>query len=195
MSVRLFGQGLNIVEVSDDGCGVPVSSRPHLATRYATSKINTFDDIYTGTGLTMGFRGEALFSMACLSENLIVATRTENDELAQKLQFSNDGSLDVNNSTTFMPRKVGSTVAVIKPFAMLPARRADMERRIRTERTRVFRLMESCKSIHLFTFSPFVCFVFENLSLLTSISLFPFYTTTNNKLLQMRYLILASNLI
>jgi DNA mismatch repair ATPase MutL len=144
LTVRLFGQGLDIIEVSDDGCGVSTSSRPYLATRYATSKISTFEDIYSGTGLSMGFRGEALFSMACLSEKLVVATRTETDEMAQKLEFQRDGSLDPQ-SVASIHRKVGTTVAVVKPFAGLPARRADITRRIRAERSKLFRLMESCK--------------------------------------------------
>ena len=54
IKIRLFGQGLEIIEVSDDGVGVAVHSREHLATRYATSKIKSFDDIYSGTGLSMG---------------------------------------------------------------------------------------------------------------------------------------------
>jgi len=142
IKVRLFGQGMDIVEVSDDGSGVPLESRPHLAERYATSKIASFEDIYSGTGLTMGFRGEALFSMACLSKNLIVATRTEDEEMAQKLEFGRDGKL--NTSTVQdIHRKVGTTVAVVEPFAALPARRTDMMRRIRGERTKLFKLLEA----------------------------------------------------
>jgi DNA mismatch repair protein PMS2 len=141
--VRLFNQGMDIIEVSDDGCGVPPASRPLLATRYATSKIRNFEDIYKGSGLSMGFRGEALFSLACLSENLVVATRTAQEEVAQKLEFRRDGSLNVA-SIQPLPRKMGTTVAVVKPFRALPARRADMARRIRAERAKLFRLMESC---------------------------------------------------
>lgn len=147
--VRLFGQGLDIIEVSDDGSGVPIASRPFLAARYATSKINRFEDIYSGTGLTMGFRGEALFSMACTSQKLIVATRTEDCELAQKMEFGRDGNL-LEESTESIHRKIGTTVAVVKPFCHLPARQADMARRIRTERAKLFRLLESCKSIVCF---------------------------------------------
>ena len=54
IKIRLFGHGLEIIEVSDDGFGVPLHSREHLATRYATSKIKSFEDIYSGTGLSMG---------------------------------------------------------------------------------------------------------------------------------------------
>ena len=126
-----------------------MESRPYLATRYATSKITNIDDIYTGTGLTMGFRGEALFSMACLSQKLIVATRTENDSLAQKMEFHKDGSLNTDTIKS-IPRKVGTTVAVVQPFSALPARQADMARRIKAERAKLFRLLESCEYVLLY---------------------------------------------
>lgn len=54
IKIRLFSHGLDIIEVSDDGLGVPFHSRNQLATRYATSKIKSFEDIYSGTGLSMG---------------------------------------------------------------------------------------------------------------------------------------------
>jgi DNA mismatch repair ATPase MutL len=68
--------------------------------------------------------------------------------MAQKLGFNADGSLD-ENSVSSVHRKIGTTVAVVKPFSKLPARRADLTRRIKAERSKLFRLMESCKSIHL----------------------------------------------
>lgn len=122
-----------------------------MATRHATSKIECLEDIYEGTGLTMGFRGEALFAMACVSDSLVVASRTEDDELATKLVFGKDGTplRNNNNNNTnndggeLLARKVGTTVAVVKPFSNLPARRADLVRRIKQERTRIFKLVES----------------------------------------------------
>ena len=141
IKIRLFGQGLDIIEVSDDGNGVPAGSRPYMATRHATSKIECLEDIYEGTGLTMGFRGEALFAMACVSESLVVATRTDEDELATKILFGKDGK--PLGEETPLARKVGTTIAVVKPFGNLPARRADLVRRIKQERTRIFKLVES----------------------------------------------------
>jgi DNA mismatch repair protein PMS2 len=44
--VRLFNKGISIIEVSDDGIGVPIDSRKFLATPHATSKIRSFEDIY-----------------------------------------------------------------------------------------------------------------------------------------------------
>jgi DNA mismatch repair protein PMS2 len=140
--VRLFQQGLHIIEVSDDGCGISTSSLPFLATRHATSKISSIDDIYNGTGLTMGFRGEALFSMACVSKELVVATRTEDDELATKMVFGKDG-MPLEDQTQHFSRKVGTTVAVVYPYISLPARLADLTRRIRQERTKIYKLIEA----------------------------------------------------
>lgn len=71
-TVRLFNQGLDIVEVSDDGSGVPMESRHFMAMKHATSKIRNFDEIYSTDSL--GFRGEALFCLANISGGLVVAT-------------------------------------------------------------------------------------------------------------------------
>ena len=141
-TVRLFNQGIDIVEVSDDGCGIPAASRPFVATAHATSKIRSFQDIYdNGHGqLTMGFRGEALFCLSNLSSNVIVATRTANEELAQKLEFRRDGSLNLA-AVASIPRKVGTTVAVVRLLESLPVRRADMIRRISNQRGRLMRMM------------------------------------------------------
>jgi DNA mismatch repair protein PMS2 len=114
-----------------------------MAARHTTSKISSFDDVYTGTGMTMGFRGEALFSMACSSQQLVVATRTEEEPLATKLMFDRMGRLMNPHSLEQFPRKVGTTAAVVNPFMAIPARRADMARNIRRHRTKIFKLMEA----------------------------------------------------
>ncbi|CAB9504250.1 protein MutL [Seminavis robusta] len=141
INIRLFNQGLEILEVSDDGTGVPPVSRPFLAQAHATSKIRAFDDIYS-SATSLGFRGEALFCLANLSGKLIVATRTESEPLGQKMEFKHDGTLDAA-SVAVVPRKVGTTVAVVKLLNSLPVRRADMERRITQHRSKLMRLMEA----------------------------------------------------
>jgi DNA mismatch repair protein PMS2 len=151
--VRLFNQGVDIVEISDDGCGVPRCSRPLLALPHATNKIQSIDDLYhRATPLTLGFRGEALFCLANLSARLVIATRTADEELAQKMEFSRDGSLIVD-SVVEMPRKVGTTVAVVKLFETVPVRQADMKRQIQNQRSRMMKMMEAYA-----IFSVGVCF-------------------------------------
>ena len=142
-TVRLFNQGIDVLEVSDDGSGVPLSSRPYMARKHATSKIRSFDDIYQNHTSTLGFRGEALFCLANLSENLVVVTRTQQDELGQKLEYQRDGELRMG-SVTMMPRKVGTTVAVGKLFHALPVRRADLIKRIKAQRAKVVSTIQGC---------------------------------------------------
>lgn len=153
--VRLFNQGIDIIEVSDDGSGVPAESRPLLAVKHATSKIKSFEELsvdHNENGQmqtkTLGFRGEALFSLANISKNLIVSTRTAEDSssMGEKMEFQKDGTLDLE-SVTQVARKVGTTVAVVKLFDALPVRRADLIKRIKSQRAKMLRLLQSCKWI------------------------------------------------
>lgn len=158
INIRLWNQGLDVLEVSDDGCGVPIPSRPLMAAKHATSKIRSFEDVYQDSmtptvrevdgdigirpgSKQLGFRGEALFCLANLSKNLAVSTRTPADALGQKFQFRHDGSLD-ENSVEDCPRKVGTTVAVEKLFDAFPVRRADMTKRIKSQRNKLIKMMQ-----------------------------------------------------
>lgn len=145
----MFNQGIDVIEVADDGCGVPMASRPLLAMKHATSKILSFDDIYNDTIIdgqaqmsSLGFRGEALFSLANISQNMIISTKTESDELGQKLEFRKDGFLDTTK-TIDVSRKVGTTVAIIKLFDALPVRRVDLIKRIKIQRQNLIKLIQS----------------------------------------------------
>lgn len=137
-TVRLFNKGLEIVEVSDDGSGVPLDSRRSMALPHSTSKIHSFADIYSTTSL--GFRGEALYSLCNVSEKVVIATRTRSDAVAQRLEFGPDGSV---LSTSELPRKVGTTVAVIRLLSHLPVRRKDLEQRLAQHRTKIVQLVSS----------------------------------------------------
>ena len=143
INIKLVNQGLDVIEVSDDGGGVPKTSRPLLAMKHATSKIRTFDDLYrdTHSGQNLGFRGEALFCLANLSENLVVSTRTDKDEVGEKLEFGINGYVR-DGSVTAIPRKVGTTVSVVKLFHSLPVRRTDLMRRIKAQRARLMKMMQ-----------------------------------------------------
>jgi len=141
--IKLVNQGLDLIEVSDDGGGVPRTSRPLLAMKHATSKIRTFDDFYrdTHSGQNLGFRGEALFCLANLSENLVVSTRAEGDDVGEKLEFGTNGYVR-DGSVATIPRKVGTTVSVVKLFHSLPVRRTDLMRRIKAQRARLMKMMQ-----------------------------------------------------
>ena len=76
ISVELKGGGLELIRVTDNGCGIPKEDVPAAFIRHATSKLMTAEDIEHIR--TMGFRGEALASIAAVSDVELI-TRTEND--------------------------------------------------------------------------------------------------------------------
>lgn len=117
-----------------------------MAHPHATSKIRSFEDIYASStdSLSFGFRGEALFCLANLSERLVVATRTAAEPVGQQMEFHHDGTLK-RDSVAPVPRKVGTTVAVVKLLSSLPVRRSDLVRRVSQQRAKLMRLMEGCK--------------------------------------------------
>ncbi len=120
--------------------------------KHATSKIRSFEELYTDSNCDnghtqfqqLGFRGEALFSLANISQNLVISTRTGNDTMGQRMQFRRDGYLDPN-ATTDVARKVGTTVEVVKLFDALPVRRADLIKRIKGHRAKMLRILQACK--------------------------------------------------
>lgn len=132
------------MEVSDDGTGVPMSSRPFLAQKHSTSKISSFEAIFDERRCsTLGFRGEALFCLANLSEKLVILTRTKDEELAQRLEFDKNGDLK-KDEVQWAPRKVGTTVAVSKLFDALPVRRKDLMKRVKAQKAKVVSLVQGC---------------------------------------------------
>ena len=65
IDVEIRDNGLTLLRVSDDGCGIPAGELELAFGRHATSKIQAFDDLYRLA--TFGFRGEALPSIASIS--------------------------------------------------------------------------------------------------------------------------------
>ena len=68
--------GSETIEVCNDGCGESLKSRPYMAMRHATLKLQYFDDLYSSSLCQdLGFRGEALFCLAHISKSLVVTVR------------------------------------------------------------------------------------------------------------------------
>ncbi|CEP62114.1 ATP-binding mismatch repair protein LALA0_S04e08152g [Lachancea lanzarotensis] len=110
--------GLESLECSDNGSGIPVDSYQGLALKHHTSKISNFEDVSQVT--TLGFRGEALSSLAAIS-NLVVTT-TANPPKAARLEFNAKGELTKNTVTS---RNKGTTVHISQLFNNLPVRKKD----------------------------------------------------------------------
>ena len=115
VSIRVEGGGRRLIEVSDDGEGIPSDELPLAVARHATSKLRNAEEL--SRIQTLGFRGEALASIASVSHfNLI--SRTRNTLQASRLEV--DGSHLVGINPVSSPP--GTTVRVEDLFFNTPAR-------------------------------------------------------------------------
>lgn len=93
ISVELSVNTLDVIQVKDNGSGIGVEDRQLLCKRGCTSKIRRFEDLASLGGTFLGFRGEALASVAELSGSVTVTTRIEGEVVATALKFGWDGKL------------------------------------------------------------------------------------------------------
>jgi len=108
--------GKELIQVNDNGKGMsPIDARLCFE-RHATSKIKSIDDLFAIR--TMGFRGEALASIAAVAQ-VELKTRTENDEIGTCILIDNS----TVRSQEPCQSSVGSSLAVKNLFFNVPARR------------------------------------------------------------------------
>ncbi len=111
--------GRTLIRVSDDGCGIPADEAPLAFAQHATSKIQTADDLFA-IG-TMGFRGEALASIASVSHATMV-TRTGDSPQGVRIEVKDS----VLSPPIPCAAPVGTTIEVRDLFYSVPARRKFM---------------------------------------------------------------------
>ena len=134
IEIEVEGGGAELVRVRDDGAGIAAAELPLALARHATSKIGRIEDLESVR--TLGFRGEALPSIASVSRMKVVS-RTADAPLATAVSAL-DGVLSGAAPEAHPP---GTTVEVRDLFFNVPARRKFL-RSERTELTQVERLVE-----------------------------------------------------
>jgi DNA mismatch repair protein MutL len=108
--------GKRMIRVSDNGCGMAHDDALLAFERHATSKLRTSDDLLSIA--TLGFRGEALPSIASVSR-LLLETRAAEEEEGTRIEFAGGKLVGVKP----MGAPVGTTVSVADLFYCVPARR------------------------------------------------------------------------
>ncbi|MFC1860219.1 DNA mismatch repair endonuclease MutL [Chloroflexota bacterium] len=115
ISVEVRGGGISLLRVTDNGTGIPSGEVELAFNRYATSKIDTLDDLESISSL--GFRGEALPSIAAVAETDMVTCVA--GESAGTYLGLKDGTV-ANRKRQGHPQ--GTTVTVRNLFRQVPAR-------------------------------------------------------------------------
>ena len=113
--VEIRGGGLRLVRVVDDGCGIPADEIALAFQRHATSKIRGVDDL--DRLATLGFRGEALPSIAAVAE-VVVLTAADDGGLGYEALLQGGAVA----ALTPRPRARGTTISVRYLFQTVPAR-------------------------------------------------------------------------
>lgn len=130
--------GMRLIRIRDDGCGICQDDLALALSRHATSKIGTIEELERVT--TLGFRGEALPSIASVSR-LTLSSRTGADERGWRVQ----ADYSVVSAPEPVPHARGTSVEVRDLFYNTPARR----KFLRTEKTEFAHLEEVVKRIAL----------------------------------------------
>ncbi|XP_065749542.1 mismatch repair endonuclease PMS2 isoform X12 [Phocoena phocoena] len=125
IELRLKDYGAELIEVSDNGCGVEEENFEGLTLKHHTSKIQEFADLTQVE--TFGFRGEALSSLCALSD-VTISTCHTSAKVGTRLVFDHNGKI---LQKTPYPRPRGTTVSVQQLFYTLPVRHKEFQRNIK----------------------------------------------------------------
>ena len=116
IDVTTYGGGTEYIRVVDNGCGMSEANARLAVLRHATSKIVKAEDLMSLK--TLGFRGEALPSIASVS-NFTLLTRPQDQDLATSVRIDGGESMEVTSTGG----AAGTTVIVENLFFNVPARR------------------------------------------------------------------------
>ncbi|HII06868.1 MAG TPA: DNA mismatch repair endonuclease MutL [Methanotrichaceae archaeon] len=137
--VEVAEGGKGLVRVTDDGCGMDREDAALAFEKHATSKISGADDLERIS--TLGFRGEALSSIASVASTVDIATKVRSEELGVSgthIRIDDGKITDVGE--VFCP--AGTTIEVRDLFRNVPARRKYLRSR-RAELARIVDVVTS----------------------------------------------------
>lgn len=91
--VEISQNTVDVIQLKDNGHGIPSEDHPYVCRRTCTSKIRTVDDLRNIGGTSLGFRGEALASVAEMSGGVTITTRVQEEMAAACLKYGRNGEL------------------------------------------------------------------------------------------------------
>ena len=115
ITVEIKNGGISLIKITDDGVGIAEDYMEIAFERHATSKIRKAEDLESIK--SMGFRGEALASIAAISKVEMVSKK-ENDEVGHKIVVEGGKTVEFTEEA----RSVGTTITVRNLFYNTPVR-------------------------------------------------------------------------
>ncbi len=123
--------------MQDNGTGIHSNEFNSLMKRHHTSKLSTFDDL--SRVLTYGFRGEALSSLAAVTQ-LSISTKHDEDASSVCLKYDHKGNV-VSNTPAAHPR--GTTVKCEQLFGNFSVRKKELAKNIKKEFTKCCNMIQA----------------------------------------------------
>lgn len=114
IEIWLKNSGIDTIIIEDNGCGIPKEDLIKAPLRHATSKIKTFNDLYSIK--TMGFRGEALASIFSVAETVLIS-KPVNQTSAYSISSEDLSKIKESSG------KNGTHIEVKQLFSKTPARK------------------------------------------------------------------------
>lgn len=149
VTVEIEEGGISYIRIADNGCGIPKEEVPSAFLRHSTSKIRSVDDLLHIHSL--GFRGEALSSIAAVSQVEMI-TKTQEETFGTRYRISGGKEEDLEETGA----KDGTTFIIRQLFYNTPARRKFLKTPM-TEASHVSDLMTRMALSH-----PEISFQFIN---------------------------------
>ncbi len=136
IDILIEAGGTKLIKITDNGCGISQADLPLALSRHATSKIKDLDDL-SGI-MSLGFRGEALPSIASISR-MTITSKTAEDANAWALAGRNDGEIKPASAGN------GTSIEIRDIFYNVPARK----KFLKTERTEYTHIESLIKTLML----------------------------------------------
>ncbi|MDZ7843748.1 MAG: DNA mismatch repair endonuclease MutL [Anaerolineales bacterium] len=115
IEITIREAGRRLIEIADNGSGIPAGDLPLTVTRHATSKLSTAEDLVRIE--TLGFRGEALASISSVSQ-MTITSRHEEEEIGSRIEIA-AGEVGAQEE---IGTPAGTIIRVANLFYNVPAR-------------------------------------------------------------------------
>jgi len=114
--IKVRDGGMKLIEVSDNGVGIPKDYLCDIFTAHTTTKLETLQDL--NDLMSMGFRGEALSTIVAVSD-ISMVSKFENEDIANEILFNSPSDFKIKKSA----RESGTVISVQNIFEKIPARK------------------------------------------------------------------------